>query len=347
MRKSITLALASTCLIASSFCASALDNAEFYAHKDIKLVVAAGGSGRADDYGRLVAKHFARHLSATTKISLQLRPGNNGLIAANYMASAPNDGSVIALLSSTIASYQILNGQGVAYDAGKLNYIGRLAPIPYVAVAWHASGVQTLADLKQTELIFGGTATKDPSYIAPMILKRMFGYKTSVVLGYKDDNETNALQAAIDGHTPNELDRALERGEVSARVATWSKPAGAVAQDVFPLVQWSAHSSPLLARVPLIQDLARTDEERNILKLLVADTEIGNTLSLPPNVDKDRLNYLRQAFADLLVDPAFLTDAKILNVDLEPMSGEDILGLVNATLKTDGAIVAKAKALLE
>ena len=65
---------------------------DFYAGKQITLVVGAGVGGGYDHQARLVARHLGRHIAGNPPIIVQNMPAAGSMAATNYMFStAPRD----------------------------------------------------------------------------------------------------------------------------------------------------------------------------------------------------------------------------------------------------------------
>ena len=62
--------------------------------------------------------------------------------------------------------------------------------------------------------------------------------------------------------------------------------------------------------MPLIVDLAKTDEQRQILELIFARQVMGRPFVAPPDVPRERAEALRKAFMDTMNDKDFLADAE-------------------------------------
>jgi len=72
---------------------------DFYAGKQITLIVGAGVGGGYDHQARLVARHLGRHIAGNPPIIVQNMPAAGSMAATNYMFStAPRDGTAIALI---------------------------------------------------------------------------------------------------------------------------------------------------------------------------------------------------------------------------------------------------------
>ena len=100
---------------------------------------------------------------------------------------------------------------------------------------------------------------------------------------------------------------------------------------------------PELPDVPLVMDFAKTDEQRQILKMVFARNVMGRPYVAPPNVPADRVAVLRQAFMDTMKDKDFLAEADKMQLEINPVSGAEVEKLVNEVYATPPDIVAKAK----
>jgi tripartite-type tricarboxylate transporter receptor subunit TctC len=109
------------------------------------------------------------------------------------------------------------------------------------------------------------------------------------------------------------------------------------------LVQLSLNKHPELPDVPSVLDFAKTDEQRAILKMIFARQVIGRPYVAPPNLPADRLAVLRHAFMATMQDKDFLAEADKTQLEVNPVSGEDVDKLVKDIYATPADIVAKAK----
>lgn len=143
----------------------------------------------------------------------------------------------------------------------------------------------------------------------------------------------------------------MERGEVQARAfsigsITSQHPDWITAHKAAFLAQSGAKRDKVLPDVPLLTELARNDEQRQIFKLIASVPALGQPYLAPPGVPADRLAVLRNAFAATLADPAFLAEAKKIRFAIEPMSADDVAQIVHETVHAPPDIIAKAKAAM-
>ena len=67
----------------------------------------------------------------------------------------------------------------------------------------------------------------------------------------------------------------------------------------------------------------------------------------PEGTPKDRVQILRKAFMDTIKDPEFLAEAKKANLDLDPVSGEDLERTIGAFFKLEPSISNKLREILK
>jgi hypothetical protein len=150
-------------------------------------------------------------------------------------------------------------------------------------------------------------------------MNALLGTKFRIILGYPGGNDINL---------------AMERGEVAGRGSnSWSawkstRPEWVRDKKLSILVQIGLKKAPDLADTPLLMDLAKNDEDRAVLKLLSASTTIGRPIFTTPGVPDDRVKALRSAFDRMVRDPAFLEQARKENLEIDPVSGEEMQRIV-------------------
>jgi tripartite-type tricarboxylate transporter receptor subunit TctC len=73
---------------------------------------------------------------------------------------------------------------------------------------------------------------------------------------------------------------------------------------------------------------------------------VARPFVLAPGTPKDRVQILRKAFMDTMRDPEFLAEAKKAQLDISPVSGEELGSIVNNIFKLDPPLVTKLKQAL-
>lgn len=318
--------------------ASADPVADFYAQKGLTMIIGTSTGGSYDTVARLMARHLGKQVPGKPSIVTQNRPGASGRVAANSLYNTgPRDGSVIAALSQTLAFAQLLGQRGVKYDASRFNWIGTPTQPVSVMVASNRKGVKSLLDARKTELVVGATSSTGANFIYPALANYLFNTKLKIIIGYKGGNE---------------VDLALERGEIDVRGSgTWTNikfdhPDWIKEKKFVLLVQNSLKKHSDLPDVPRFVDLAENADQRAVLNLMGQVASVGRPLLTNREVPADRLAALRAAFDATMKNAAFRSDANRLKLDLDPLGGTDLQNMIIGMLSVPKKVVDMTNAAL-
>lgn len=311
---------------------------DFYRGRTLTYIQASGAGGGFAAYSHLVERHLPRFIPGNPNVQIQFMPGAGGVKAANYVYNvAAKDGSVIGMPLNTVALYQVLRPKSVKYDAAKFTWLVGLVQLNSVILLWHTSPAKTLDEARKTELVIGATAKSADNYQQPVIANTLIGTKFKLVTGYDGSSGMNL---------------AMERGETNGRMAFWESLVTTKADwlrdhKVIPLVQVGARPIKELPNVPRMIDLARSDSDKSVVRLLHISAALGRTLYAPPGVPAARAAALRKAADALVKDPAFLEDAAKRKVTIEPTPADELQSLIVDALHTPPAIVERYKQAVE
>jgi hypothetical protein len=144
---------------------------------------------------------------------------------------------------------------------------------------------------------------------------------------------------------------AMQRDEVHGICESYDsirsrRPDWLTKKTITILFQGAAEASPDLPGVPLIQDLARTTEERQAIEFLYAGQGIGRPFVAPPGLPPDRLAILRKAFDATMKDAEFVADVKRQKLDLDPSDGNKLGALINKVYATPSTVIERVSALI-
>lgn len=332
------LVLAASFVSATHSIARAETVADFYKGRTITILSGFGAGGMYGIYSHLIADHMPKYIPGHPKMIPQFMPGAGGAKAANYfMNAAPQDGSVLGLLSQSIALTQVLRGGAhVRYDASKMHWIGSFDTVTNVLTVWNASTkIRSVADMKKEQLIVGAVGQGSIGYMNMVAIKKLLGLKMKIIAGY----------AKLEN-----LDLALENGEVQGRAATFisistRKMDWVNGHKITNLVQFALHRNAAHPDVPLAQDLTKNPEARRIFRFLAAPSTIGRGLSLPPGAPADRVAAMRAAFEQTVRDPAFLADAHARKLPINWAPAKDLTAAIDETVHAPKALVDKVEKL--
>ncbi|MGH6769158.1 MAG: Bug family tripartite tricarboxylate transporter substrate binding protein [Xanthobacteraceae bacterium] len=304
--------------------------------KTITMVIGSGAGGGIDLYGRVVARHIGKHIPGQPAVVAQNMPGAGSIAAANHLYNvAPKDGTAIGILSQGLILDEILRTPGLRFEVAKFNWIGRVSSDVLVAFTWRRAKVKTIADAITTEASLGGTGAGSSVTKSPKLLNEVVGTKFKVIVGYKN---TGAAMLA------------MERGEVDGTSTGWGGLAGArpkwiKERTINMIVQFGTDRHPGLPDVPSWVEIAKTSQDKNLLRVFGANADIGKSIVAPPAMPRERVALLRAAFAAMLNDPAFLRDVKNAKMDFDHASGERLQKIVIDTIQVPEALRERARAL--
>jgi hypothetical protein len=109
----------------------------------------------------------------------------------------------------------------------------------------------------------------------------------------------------------------------------------------------SSKKHPICGDAPRIYDLARNDEDRQIMSFLFGPLELSRPFAVGPGVQGARVATLREAFLKAAKSDELLAEAKKMNLIIDPMTGEETANAVRKALDVPEAIMKKAIALID
>src|SRR4051794_33870182 len=278
---------------------------DFYQGKTINFIIGYPSGGGYDTYSRLFAAHLGRHLAGRPSVVALNMPGAVTIRAAYYLYNeAAKDGTVIGMVDQGIYLNQILGLPQLRADAIKFNWIGRIISNSAVLYAWHKAPAQKIQDAFTRELIVAADGAA--SRLNWDVLNKVVGTKLKIISGYPGTAESRI---------------AMERGEVDAMSQPWPIIKNELAQwlaekKITLLVQTGADKHPDIPRVPNMIDLAKNDEDAQLLKLFSSPSTIGRAVVAPPGLPPARVAELRRAFMETLSDPALRVDLERTKLDV-------------------------------
>jgi tripartite-type tricarboxylate transporter receptor subunit TctC len=332
----IATAIATVGIVAVSSGVFAQGVGDFYKGRNIDLYIGYSVGGAYDLYARVIGRHLGAHIAGDPTLVPKNFEGAGSLRLANFLYRvAPQDGSAIGTIGRGIAFDPLLIGQGDAFDAQKFSWIGSANNEVSVCVARSDSGITKFEDLFTKELTVGGTGASADTDQFPRVLNHVLGTHFKIVEGYPGGNDVML---------------AMERGEVQGRCGwSWSSVKSTHKswiddKRMTVLIQLSLGRHPELPDVPLVMDFAKTDKQRQILKMVFARNVMGRPYLAPPNLPADRLAALRDAFMATMADKDFVAEAGKTQLEINPVSGADVEALVKDVYATPSDVVAEAKA---
>jgi tripartite-type tricarboxylate transporter receptor subunit TctC len=320
---------------------AAFSQDSFYKGKAVRIIVATSAGGGYDTYSRTIARHLGKHIPGNPTVLVENMPGAGFRIGANYVYKvAKPDGLTVGHFIGGLFLQQLIADPGIEFDAVKFEYVGAPAQDNYATGIAKSTGITSIDQWLKSKTVvkLGGVGPGSATDDVPKILKEAIGLPVQVVTGYKG---TADVRLAFDSSEVQGVCNAWESFK-----STWRKELDS--KDIQIVLQHVAKPHPELSNVPLDITYARNDEGRKLIRALVHT--VGPTARpyvLPPGTPKDRVQILRNAFADTMKDPEFLADAAKAKLDINPLDGPELERNVREVFNLDKALVPKAKEILK
>ena len=202
-------------------------------------------------------------------------PGAGSQRAAQYLYSvAPKDGSVIGTMSRSMPIEPLLGD--AKFDGRQFTWIGNVADTNSLCATWHESGIKTWQDVLEKPFVLGGQGPGSDLDNFAALVKNVFGAKAKLVSGYPGGSEVNL---------------AIERREIDGRCG-WSwdsikgtRPEWLRDKKINLLVVFALEkAADVPPEVPLVLDVAKTEEQKQILRVHLAGQALGRPFAAPPGI---------------------------------------------------------------
>jgi tripartite-type tricarboxylate transporter receptor subunit TctC len=314
--------------------ASAQTPEQFYKGRQVDMFIGSEPSGGYDAYARIVGQFYARHIPGNPTMVYRNMPGASGLVMASSLYNkAPRDGSAIAILHNTIV-IEPLMGRKVPFEPEKFSWIGSANQLTSICIVSDKSPVQTMKEAQSREVLIGASgSTSSSTYMVGAFLNTLADAKFKIIRGYPS--------------VPSVM-LAMERGEVDGLCGIGWDTVLTTAQQkldektIRVLVQVNVEPIDDLKGIAAAVDLAKSPADREVMDFLISRQYIGRPFGAPPDIPKDRLAALRKAFDETMTDPAFVAEAKRLQLEANWIPGDKVQAHVAKMIATPKEIQDRA-----
>lgn len=291
--------------------ASAFSQTPFYQGKTITIIQGREPGGTGDMRVRAVIPFLKKYIPGHPTIVTEFMPGGGGRKAANHIFRGVRpDGLVIGNVGAGLVANGVLGEPGVQYDLDKFIYLGTPnSESHYVLVTRKEAGLNTLEKLRAASGVRVGAQTVGHDIY---INGRLFAW----ILGFKEPK-------FVTGYSGPEVDVALLRGEVDARVniadtvlqrtPEWLDKGVVDFHAILEIPKGDKH--PRFAHLPELESFAKSEKERRVIVLNRAFRLAGSPYILPPATPKERTEILKEAMRRTFMDPEFPKEFKKVSAD--------------------------------
>jgi tripartite-type tricarboxylate transporter receptor subunit TctC len=299
-----------------SYAASADEVADFYKGKSVTLVVGHEVGTGFDIYARTLQRHLSQHIPGNPTIIVQNMVGASGLTAANWLYNvAPKDGTVMATFVHTIPFEPLMGNSAARFEAAKFTWIGNMEESVAVCGVTKAAGIAKFDDMRTKEVIIGATGATGPLVKSALAVRNLLGVKMKVVAGYQGSASVKVAMQRHEVHGICGL-------PMSTIKSFWRDDY--VAGNFQPIIQLSGRKQADLKNIPHVDDYAKSEDDRQVYGLIFGTQSLGRIYLSPPGMPVDRRTALRNALLETMKDPQFVADAVKTQIDISPMTGEEV-----------------------
>ncbi len=329
--------LALALLAASGVSSRAQSVAEFYRGKTATMMIGVSAGGEYDLQARLIARHIGKYIPGNPTFIAQNMTGAGGIIMASHLyAIAPQDGTAVGVIQNGFPAMQAIGKRKVAFESARFHWIGSINSTVETMALWKTAGATNVEEARQKEIPIGSVGNANITYGFPMLMNEFAGTKFKMVIGYRGGNDINL---------------AMERGEVGGRNNTWSSWKSTRSdwlknKDIY-ILAYGGPTPPDIGDVPSLESLAKTEEERMVMRLVLSGTNFGRPMVAPPGVPMDRVAAIRKAFLDMTKDPAFVKETETMKIDIDPQRGEDMEKIIREIMAYPDNVKARAADFVE
>ena len=313
---------------------------DFYKGKTIRVIVGGTAGGGFDVYTRAMTRYMGKHIPGNPTMVVENMTGAATRIAAKYMHSAAKpDGLTFGIFNGYLILGQVLNPKAFDFDMRQFQWLGVPIQDNVACVLRKEAGITNIDQWRaaKTPVKMGGLGPGNSTSDVVRVVKATLNLPIQLVEGYKG---TADVRLAADA---GELQGACWAWE-SIKV-TWRK--GLESGEVLPILQVTSKKQPDLTNVPHALDLAKSEEERQIIRAGGMDPgAITRVYVTTPATPMERVQILRKAFANTLKDPEFLAEARKVQLEVNPLNGEDVEKIVDNMFKLNPTTVSKLANIL-
>jgi tripartite-type tricarboxylate transporter receptor subunit TctC len=315
-----------------------------YRGRTITILVGYGSGGTYGRTSLLLAEYIGKYIPRKPNVVVQHMPGAGGLKATNYAANVmPANGLNLLMPPEMTIASAILRPKKVKFKPQEFKWLGRVFGQNNAVVIRRDSGVTDWKGLLKKQVIVASSGKGSPTFLVPAMLNGLLGTKLKIVTGYSGSRK---MQLSVEqGETQGS---ALGWLAWSSGRPDWFKngmgPGGK--STAIPVLQIGYSPMKGIEKVPMIQDQLKSADDKKIANVLASASIIGRALVLPAGAPDWLTTVLRGSFAKVVKDKKFVAGAYKRRLDVNPLSGAEIQGVVQDLMNVSPALAKRARKLI-
>ena len=231
--------------------------------------------------------------------------------------------TILLVGGETLVTAQLYDAPGVNYDVRKLTWLARVSSEAKVALLGPQSPYATVFDLvkSQRPVTWAGSSKIDGNADFTAIMAYALGMKSKIITGYKGTGDMNL---------------AIQRGEVDGRVVSEESAALYGPSNGMRVVAVLARKR--VEQFPAAPTLFEAAElgpaQARLIDWRAGIAGLGRLMMITPGTPQDRLDLLRQAFAEVIRDPGFIAEVKKLGLSANHAGADEVGAAIEQAMTT-------------
>ena len=278
--------LMTTAVAAIGMCSAAEADpvADFYTGKTITIIVPFNPGGTNGRFAEAIAKIIPQYIPGKPAMKLEYMPGGGGLRGQNFAYNnAPKDGTTLFIPQDSVVVAQLLEPDGVQYDARKFQWLGVAVSSQTVLMVRKDTGATKIDDLKTKEVFIASSGAGSETDMYPRLTNGVLGTIMNVVPGFPGGIGESLV--------------ALESGEMQGSANGWQawKSRPELTATLNPMVVYGAGRVKDIPDVPNLLELVSDPNDQQIVRFVSSIGPIGRGIATTPDVPAERVEALRTA----------------------------------------------------
>jgi tripartite-type tricarboxylate transporter receptor subunit TctC len=329
------LFLLSLCLHESNVWSQGFDKkavADFYNGQTITVTVGFAPGGGYDIASRVVAKHLGRHIPGNPNVIVSNRPGGGSLVAANLVyTTLSQDGTNIVDFHPQMLLQEAQGREGIKFDGLKYHWLGSLNAGSTACGVHVDTGVTNIDQIRGPSgkiVTMGVEAPGSGITDGTAVMRAALGLKFRMIYGYTGQRPiANAvLSREVDGICSS-------WDSFTSTLKSFFEPKKLI--NMLVINEREVPKDPWLKNAVAAQAVAPDNTARRLLQVVDGPRAISYPYAVGPDVPKDRVVALQEAFAQMLMDPSFISDFKKTGRSFYPKTSKEVTAIVNNVLTMD------------
>ena len=324
-------AFATLGLPAASLAQQQAQPAEFYAGKQITIIVGVNAGGTVDTLARTFAGYLTKHIPGHPTFIVSNMVGAGGLVATNYIGERAAKDGLNLNFQNLDPLAQVLGNQGLRVRYDQLEFVGGIADTRtnYARTDSIPGGLKTPADIMKAQgIAVGAYNNTDISGLLAKLSLDVLGVKHKFITGYRGGQD---------------IFLAMQRGEVQfqntslgtlrTRSASFLKSGEGIAISYLATIdkQGRFERNKHIAEMPAFPDLYHqihgklpSGPEWDAFNWLIEQFgDLAFAMFAPPGTPAPALDALRKGYAAAMADPDLVAHAiKTTGLPYDPVSAE-------------------------